>query len=1531
MQTREEAAADAEPEPAGALERRLAALSPAQRSLLERILADRWHDGRQIRRRPAGSGAPAGPDTGLPVSYEQERLWFMNELLARREIFHVPIALELVGRVDPAALGRSLGRLADRHEALRTVFADTTAGPRQIVLDHVGVPLDLHSHRDAADPAARARADASASVNLPFDLRTGPLLRCALHEIEPDRHLFLLTQHHIISDYWSLGILLEDLGALYASELGLGADLPPVDLHYPDFAYWQRETMGRAALDTHLDYWRDRLADAPETLDLPLDHARPPVRRSQGRFHRVQFAPPLLDRARDLARQNATTPLAVFLAGYAALLGRLTRAEDVVIGVPVAGRTQPETQRMVGYFLNWLAIRIRLDGRPSTRELIIRTRDALAEAMVHQDVPFDLLVHELQPARRRGGTPIFQTSFSLRDGAPEPPRLPGLQVGFADLDGGATHFDLMGELWCEQDRVVGYLPYDDELFDEDTVADYADRLGRLLTAGTAEPDRPVATLPLTAGGQSAGLVRVLEPAAVVGTLHDRFREQAAARPDAIAVTDEETRLSYAELDHRANRIARVLRDQGVRPGAIVGLVLDRTVDLVAAVLGVLGCGAAYLPVDPEAPADRAAAQFADCAVAAVLTTADLLDRLPQDPPPVLELDWAAAPLTEADETPPGVDVPASAPAYVIYTSGSTGAPKGVVVTHANVLRLFTSAGRLFELGPDEVWTLFHSYAFDFSVWELWGALLHGARLVVVPQWTTRAPDAFAELLEHEQVTMLSQTPSAFRQLARVVLSDPRPLCLRHVVFGGEALDHAALAKWVGVFGDEKPRLINMYGITETTVHVTFRRFVAQDLAQDRSLIGDPLPDLALYLLDPELQPVPAGVPGEIHVGGAGVALGYLGAPGLTAQRMLPDPFSTAPGARMYASGDLALRRRDGEFVYLGRADDQHKIRGHRVELGEIRAALLRLPEVADAAVLVAEDRFGAKALTAYVVRRPETEVTATRIRRGLLRTLPDWMVPASVVVVEALALTRNGKLDRHALAARGQAPGGHGQAVPPVGPQAEALARIWSELLGVPDIGAEDDFFELGGHSLMVVHLVGRIRAELGVDMPMEVLFQHAELQAMADTLAELRASAGSGAAQPQTDAGSTAVAAAPDADADLRAVTEEVAARLAHLPRAATRPRAATAPWNAVLLTGATGFVGAFVLAELLSQGDHVTCLVRGDQGRERVIGNLTGLKLWRPEYSGLLETVTGDLCEPRLGLASETYDALTGRIGRIMHCAAWVNHVYPYAPLAAANAHSAGKLLEFAATGARKHLTLVSTGSVLDAADHPRGAEIEAGPLTVLAPERAGYVRSKAVAELYLAHAADLGVPALVVRAPSVFGDRTEYQINPADAIWNWTKAIILTGRYPASFADPDNELFQALPADAAARAVLSAAEPADPDGCRYVNAIPNVVCGAAGLLAGVRAAGFEPAAEPDRDWYRRVGGLDSGEVWVAAIAAQIAAGPDPSAARRLHRFRTDDRRALAEPVDAQAISSPTDLAGYIGSLLASREPGNEGTAPQ
>ncbi|HEY7200339.1 MAG TPA: amino acid adenylation domain-containing protein [Candidatus Dormibacteraeota bacterium] len=1082
------------------LEARLERLSPRQRELVERLAAQRaWRGGRLVPR-------PAGWNR-VPASFDQERLWFMDQLVPHRIVYHVPLAFRIRGALDPAAVDWAFNQVIARHESLRTTFEEEAGRPIQVVHDALPIEVRVVDVSDADHPQDAARRCAAEDASEPFDLTTGPLTRARLYRMGPRDHVLLVTQHHIVSDFWSVGLLFQELQALYSARVaGDPSPLPALSLQYPDFALWQQEFLQGEALDRLVEYWRGHLAGAPDVVDLPADRPRPLERRGLGRFHPLRFDAAAIAGLRRLAQEEGATLLMALLAVFKGVLARSCRQPDVVVGVPITGRSRGEVQEVIGYFLNWLAIRTHVGDDPTFRELLRRVRDAAVGAYAHQELPFDRVVQAVQPARSLGSTPLFQVSLSLRDSQPVPPRLGGLDVSAFPLIGGGTHYDLMVELWAEDDTVTGGLPYNTDLFDEPTVARIGGHLRQLLAAAAAEPDRPISTLSMLAPEERRAVLApwgAPEDAGERPPLHALFEERARRSPGAVAASCEGERLTYDELNRRANRLARALRGRGAGPEAIVAICTERSLDTVVAILAVLKAGAAYLPLDPDYPAERLAYMLRDARAIAVVAQPEAAGRLPDERPPTLLVDDDGL-----EALPDGnLDAPVdpSAAAYVIYTSGSTGAPKGTVVTHRNVTRLFATTRPWFDFGPEDVWTLFHSYAFDFSVWELWGALLHGGRLVVVPQWVSRAPDAFLDLIAEEGVTVLNQTPSAFRELSRLALErGPADLPLRLVVFGGEALDVESLRPWFDRFGDERPRLVNMYGITETTVHVTYRPLRRADLDRaGASVMGRPLPDLGAVVLDANLKPVPAGVPGELHVSGAGLSRGYLGRPDLTAERFVPDPHSGQPGARMYRTGDLAKLLPGGELVYLGRIDSQVKIRGHRIELGEVQAALTATPGVREAAVIAREER-GDRRLVAYVVPDGPDAAGAGHLGRSLRSRLPEYMVPASFVEVDELPLTPNGKVDARRLPAPdGRRPEQERPYVAPRTPDERLVAEVWSEVLHVERVGATDNFFDLGGHSLMAVQVVGRLRARSGIGLPIAVLFQRSTVESLAAALAE--------------------------------------------------------------------------------------------------------------------------------------------------------------------------------------------------------------------------------------------------------------------------------------------------------------------------------------------------------------------------------------------------------------------------------------------
>nr|WP_240979180.1 non-ribosomal peptide synthetase [Longimicrobium terrae] len=1056
---------------------------------------------------------PADRQGPLPLSFAQQRLWFLEQLGNLGSTYHVRVRRRFSGELDREALGRALDRIVARHEALRTTFTQVGDVPEQrIAPADAGFPLadhDLAGRPDADIALRRMLADESAEA---FDLQRGPLIRGRLIRLAADDHLLLITMHHIVSDGWSSDVLTRELDALYAAfRAGEPDPLPPLAVQYADYAVWQRRWVAGEVLQAQADYWTRTLAGAPELLELPTDQPRPAQRDPAGAQFGMQLDGALTAGIRTLARRHGTTPYMVVLAGWAAVLARLSGQDDVVIGTPTANRGQREIEGLIGFFVNTLALRMDLSGAPTVAELLARVKERTLEAQRHQDIPFEQVVERVDPARSLSHTPLFQVLFAWQnasaDAASPSGAAPSGPAAASTPPGAAAQvtakFDLSLSFIERDERITAGVEYAASLFERATVERWTGYLRRVLEEMVADEHQPVTRLALMPADERA---RVLEewnrttdfPAE--SCIHTRFERQAARTPGAVAVTFQAESLTYAELNARANRLAHRLRTLGVGPDVRVALCMERGVEMVIALLAVLKAGGAYVPLDPDYPAERLAYMLADSAPAAVLTQHSLHALVGGVDVPVLLLDaaapkWAHAPATDPEPgalTPDGV-------AYVIYTSGSTGRPKGVLVPHRNVARLFSATDAWFGFGDSDVWTLFHSIAFDFSVWEIWGALLFGGRLVVVPGDTARNPEAFHQLVCDQGVTVLNQTPSAFYPFMAAHAASGRGHRLRYVVFGGEALDVPRLRPWFDACGDASPRLVNMYGITETTVHVTWRPLSRADADRaGASPIGERIPDLRAYLLDRAGEPVPVGVAGELYVGGAGVARGYLGRPELTAERFVPDPFGGRPGERLYRTGDLGRRRPDGTLEYLGRTDHQVKVRGFRIELGEIESRLAEHPGVREAVVLARQDAPGDTRLVAYWVGAVEE---AEVLRAHLAETLPAYMVPAAYVRMEGWPLTSNGKLDRRALPAPEGDAFARGGYEAPVGEVETALAEVWAEVLGVERVGRGDGFFELGGHSLLAVTLIARMRGR-GMHADVRTVFTAPTLAALAAAVA---------------------------------------------------------------------------------------------------------------------------------------------------------------------------------------------------------------------------------------------------------------------------------------------------------------------------------------------------------------------------------------------------------------------------------------------
>ncbi|HEX9939684.1 MAG TPA: amino acid adenylation domain-containing protein, partial [Longimicrobium sp.] len=1031
----------------------------------------------------------------LPLSHAQQRLWFLEQMGDQGSAYHVPLRLRLRGVLNRAALRRALDGLVARHEALRTVFGEEGGEPEQRIAPATA-GLHLVEHDLAGEPEALERLMAAEAV-APFDLERGPLVRGRLIRLGRDEHVLLLTMHHIVADGWSMGVFFRELSALYeAYRDGRESPLPELAVQYADYAVWQREQLEGEVLERQLSYWRERLAGAPELLELPTDRPRPPVQTFRGASVPVEVPLVLLERLQALGRSEGATLYMTLLGAFQVLLGKYGGGDDIVVGSDIAGRTRREVEELIGFFVNTLVLRTDLSGDPSFRETLRRVREATLGAYKNQEVPFEKLVAELQPERSLSHSPLFQVMFTLQNIGGGGGALPGLKVEGLGAAMESAKFDLSLTLAATSQGLRGSLNYSTDLFDRATIERMRGHLARVLEQVAADADAKLSRLALAGPEERARVVvewnRTERPFPRDASIHALFEAQAGRTPHAVALAWGAEELTYRELDARANRLAHHLAGLGVGPESRVGVRVERSVENVVATLAVLKAGGCCVPVDTSYPAERMALMLADSAVRVLLSDGELAAPGLH----VVRLDQVAEVLAAGPDHAPQTHASAGNLAYVFYTSGSTGRPKGVMMGHREVVQYACGLPGTMPIGPGDRVAQASNASFDAAVFEIWGALLHGATLVGIDRDVLLSAPLLGRALREEGITHLYQTAALFSQHVRERVDVYAGL--RQLVFGAEAVGTESVRR---MLREGKPaRVLHEYGPTEATVWCTLEE--VHEVAEDAPtvLIGKPIPNARAYVVDPAGEPLPVGVPGELCIGGAGVVRGYLGRPAQTAERFVPDPFATEPGARMYRTGDRARWKAEGKLEFMGRVDDQVKIRGFRIEPGEVEAAIAAYPGVREARVMMREDQPGDKRLVAYVVASVEID----GLRAHLRGSLPEYMVPQAIVALDRLPLNANGKVDRKALPVPEYAAGAD-RYVAPRTPVEEVLAGIWAEVLRVERVGVEESFFELGGHSLLATRVVSRVRELFGVELPLRALFEGPTVAEMAGAVEEMR------------------------------------------------------------------------------------------------------------------------------------------------------------------------------------------------------------------------------------------------------------------------------------------------------------------------------------------------------------------------------------------------------------------------------------------
>ena len=1082
------------------------ALTPELREQLKARKAEILDFLHQVNQASAAVQTPPQPiervprDQDLPLSFNQQRLWFMEQLEGANFIYNIPMAWQITGPLDVDVLEKCVTEIVRRHEALRTIFPEEndTAAQHISAPQTVRLPVVDLRHLPDDELTAEARRCAFEEIEILFNLAEGPLFRGKLLRLRDDLHIFVFIVHHIVFDVWSIGVFVQELSALYkAFSSEQASPLPELSIQYADFANWQNTWLAGDILEQQLAYWEKKLSSSLPILELPTDYPRPPVYSFRGDVHSFILDDELVEAVKAFAQKEGVTLFILLLTVYKVLLYRYSGQTDIIVGAPIAGRTRPELAGLIGFFVNTMVLRNDLSGEPTFLELLGRVKRTALDAYAHQDVPFQVLVEKIHPDRSLSHPPLFQVSFILQNSQQGRLEIPGLEIvpfkGERNTSGVA--FDLNLTMEETISGLMGVLEYNKNLFDASTIERMAGHFQTLLAAIVANPNQPISQLPLLSDAERHQLLVEWNDTNAYypddKCFHQLVEEQVERTPDAVAAVFEQEQLTYRELNRRANQLAHYLRKLGVKREDLIGICIDRSLEMVVGILGILKSGGAYVPLDPVYPQDRLTFMLEDSQVPVLLTQKHVASGLPAHKAHTicLDSDWPLI-AGENTENPDSHGLTPENLAYVIYTSGSTGRPKGTLIAHRGLCNVAYRQIQRFQLGVGDTVLQLASLSFDAAVFEFSVALASGARLCLGRRESLLPGPNLLKVLQEYDVSFVLFPPSALANLP----ADPLP-ALRTLTVGGEACSADLVARW-----SEGRSFFNLYGPTESTILGTT---IECTDSSKKPPIGRPIDNSDVYVLDSHLQPVPIGVPGELHIGGVSLARGYLNRPELTAEKFIPHPFRDEPGARLYKTGDLVCYLPDGNIEYLGRIDHQVKVRGFRIELGEIESVLASFPAVREAAVIVREDQPGNKRLVAYVVF--EHVLESSELRALLKETLPEYMIPSAFVALDALPLTSNNKVDRRALPAPERAQ--REDIVAPRNELEQILADIWTDVLKQGQVGIHDNFFELGGHSLLAVQLTTKIQQQFGKECHVASLFQSPTIAQFAHFLEQQEAS----------------------------------------------------------------------------------------------------------------------------------------------------------------------------------------------------------------------------------------------------------------------------------------------------------------------------------------------------------------------------------------------------------------------------------------
>lgn len=1066
-------------------------LSAEQRELLAYLLAE---EGIELER--TSKISPRENPATAPLSFPQARLWFLDQLQPGSDVYNIPAVVRIAGRLNVTALEQSLNEIVQRHEALRTTFTTVDRQPVQIIHSNqnLTVPIINLEAYSQSDRQTQYLQLAAQEAKQPFDLSQFPLLRAKVIRLSDEEHILLLTMHHIVSDGWSIGVLVRELAAFYdALSNHQPVPLSPLSIQYADYAIWQQQRLQGDLLETQLNYWKQQLAGSLPVLQLPTDRPRSPVQTFCGARQKLQLSKSLSQAIADLSQQAGVTPFITLLTAFKILLYRYTGQADMIVGSPVANRNQVETEDLIGFFINTVVLRTNLVGNPRFQELLASVRDVVLGAYNHQELPFEKLVETLRPERDMSHTPLFQVMFALQNTPMPALEFSGLQLTPLEIDHGMAKFDLTLDLEETPYGIKGWLEYNTDLFDAETIQRMAEHFQTLLAGIIANPEQHLSDLPLLSVPEKHQILEQWNSTQTEypqdKSIHQLFEAQVEKTPDANALIFQDKQLTYQQLNQRANQLAHYLQKLGVQPEVRVGICVERSEELVVGLLGILKAGGAYIPLDPKYPQERLAFMLQDAQAPVLLTQKQLLDQLTGDSAQVVCLDSDWETISQESAENPHVPVLPENNAYVLYTSGSTGQPKAVVIEHHSAVAFLDWATKVFTAEDFAGVLAATSICFDLSIFELFATLSCGGQVILIENAL-----ALPSLPALTSVTLINTVPSAIAELLRV---NGIPASVRIINLAGEPLPQKLVKQLYQQTNVQQ--VFNLYGPSEDTTYSTFMLVKPEDQIVT---IGRPIANTQVYVLDPYLQPVPIGVPGELYIGGCGLARGYLNQPELTAQKFIHNPFHNQPDSRLYKTGDLVRYLPDGNLEYLGRLDHQVKIRGFRIELGEIEALLRQYPGVRDVVVVAREDRPGERRLVAYLAAE---EIPVKSLRFFLGEKLPEFMIPAVFVILDTLPLTPNGKVDRRSLPIpEVTCWESESEYMAPRTVVEEVLAAIWSEILGLEKVGIKDNFFALGGHSLLATQVVSRVREALQVELPLRSFFAAPTIADLGEEIAQI-------------------------------------------------------------------------------------------------------------------------------------------------------------------------------------------------------------------------------------------------------------------------------------------------------------------------------------------------------------------------------------------------------------------------------------------